>query len=439
MDLDPTKNDLPSEERDLAKNKHQPPANAEELLARYAAGERAFARARLSKAYLQGAQLSGADFSGANFSDANLEDADLRDAILQGANLQRTALRDVNLENADLTKAAGLLPAQLGGANLCGARLPDRFGDFDGLKIVEEESKNARTLFFGILLACVYGWLTIASTTDALLLTNSSSSQLPVISASIPIVSFYIVGPLMLFVLYMYLHLHLQRLWERLADLPAVFPDGRSLGKRAYPWLLTGLVYSYNPYLKNRRPPLSRLQTAISLLVTWWLMPLTILLFWTRYLRRHEWISSSSRPSALASCSTSSPSLPYEGIEKISCPGSEFLPALGPTPKPPGSRRWEPSSVFFLSGRSRASIPISSQPGASPRSSMPMRVLPTFANGHRKCFAPSATILSPICAKSMPPRGCRIGRAKKKTKSIWSSALVFAPPIFALPTRPALF
>ena len=289
MDLDPTKN----EERDLAKNNHQPPANAEELLARYAAGERAFAGARLSKAYLQGAQLSGADLSGANFSDANLEDADLRDAILQGANLQRTALRDVNLENADLTKTAGLLPAQLGGANLCGARLPDRFGDFDGLKIVEEESKNARTLFFGILLACVYGWLTIASTTDVLLLTNSSSSQLPVISASIPIVSFYIVGPLMLFVLYMYLHLHLQRLWDRLVDLPAVFPDGRSLGKRAYPWLLTGLVYSYNPYLKNRRPPLSRLQTAISLLVTWWLMPLTILLFWTRYLRRHEWIGTS--------------------------------------------------------------------------------------------------------------------------------------------------
>src|SRR5205823_772148 len=221
MDLDPTKN----EERDLAKNNHQPPANAEELLARYAAGERAFAGARLSKAYLQGAQLSGADFSGANFSDANLEDADLRDAILQGANLQRTALRDVNLENADLTKATGLLPAQLGGANLCGARLPDRFGDFDGLTIVEEESKNARTLFFGILLACVYGWLTIASTTDVLLLTE--------------------------------------------------------------------LVYSYNPYLKNRRPPLSRLQTAISLLVTWWLMPLTILLFWTRYLRRHEWIGTS--------------------------------------------------------------------------------------------------------------------------------------------------
>ncbi len=378
-----------------------PPATAEELLARYAAGERAFAGARLSKAYLQGAQLSGADFSEANFSDANLEEADLRDAILQGANLQRTVLRDVNLENVDLTKANGLLPAQLGGANLCGARLPDRFGDFDGLKIVEEESKNARTLFFGILLACVYGWLTIASTTDVLLLTNSSSSQLPVISASIPIVSFYIVGPLMLFVLYMYLHLHLQRLWERLADLPAVFPDGRSLGKRAYPWLLTGLVYSYNPYLKNRRPPLSRLQTAISLLVTWWLMPLTILLFWTRYLRRHEWIGTSLHIVVLVA-SISAGILLYQLAVSTLRGHRKNLLSL---------------KQVFTSARTYAQI--SSQPGASPHSSMPTRVLPTFANGHRKCFAPSATILSPICAKSMPPRGCRIGRAKKKTKLTW--------------------
>lgn len=92
--------------------------------------------------------------------------------------------------------------------------------------------------------------------------------------------------------LYIYLHLHLQRLWERLADLPAVFPDGRSLGKRAYPWLLTGLVYSYNPYLKDRRPPLSRLQTTVSIWIAWWLVPLTIAMFWLRYLRPHDWLGT---------------------------------------------------------------------------------------------------------------------------------------------------
>jgi len=269
-----------------------PLAYSEAILRRYAAGERDFAKMKLADIDLSRAMLCGANVSEADLTGARLDHADLRDANLQGATLLRTGLRNANLENADLTKAVGLLPAQLAGANLCGARLPDRFGDFDGLKVVEEESKNARTLFFGTLLACVYGWLTIASSTDVLLLTNSSSSTLPIIGASIPIVSFYIVGPLMLFLLYIYLHLHLQRLWERLADLPAVFPDGRSLGKRAYPWLLTGLVYSFNPYLKDRRPPLSRLQTSVSLLVAWWSVPITIVLFWGRYLRRHDWIGT---------------------------------------------------------------------------------------------------------------------------------------------------
>jgi uncharacterized protein YjbI with pentapeptide repeats len=143
-----------------------------------------------------------------------------------------------------------------------------------------------------MLLACFYCWLTIGTTSDAELLANSASSSLPIIQAHVPIVSVYVLGPWMLLLLYIYLQLHLQRLWERLADLPAVFPDGRSLGKRAHPWLVTGLVYSYNRYLRIRRPPLSRLQATVTVWVTWWLVPATILFFWLRYLRRHDGIGT---------------------------------------------------------------------------------------------------------------------------------------------------
>ena len=266
--------------------------SAAQLKKQYAAGARHFAGAQLANADLSGCDLRNVNLTDADLTGANLEHADLSDANLQGATLLRAKLRDANLENADLSRAVGLLPTQIAGANLAGARLPEKFGDFDGLRAVEEESKNARTLFFGTLLSCVYGWLTIAGTSDVLLLTNSASSPLPIIGASIPIVSFYVVGPLILLLLYIYLHLHLQRLWERLADLPAVFPDGHSLGKRAYPWLLTGLVYSYNLFLKDRRPPLSRLQSAVSLLIAWWLVPMTIAMFWLRYLRRHDWVGT---------------------------------------------------------------------------------------------------------------------------------------------------
>jgi 2-iminobutanoate/2-iminopropanoate deaminase len=50
---------------------------AEELLKRYAVGERNFHEADLCWAILSGANLSGANLSGANLSGADLSDANL--------------------------------------------------------------------------------------------------------------------------------------------------------------------------------------------------------------------------------------------------------------------------------------------------------------------------------------------------------------------------
>jgi len=272
-----------SEEQGEPRN-YQRPKDAQELLKRYAAGERYFANASLPVADLSGQKLSGADLSGANLRGANLRGSDL-----QQAKLLNTTLRDTDLQDADLKGATGLLAGQLGGTNVCGAKLPDEIKIFDGLKNIEEISKHTGNLFFSLLLACVYSWLTIATTTDALLLTNSASSPLPIVGAAVPIVAFYLAAPLFLLGLYIYLHLNLQRLWEGLAELPAIFPDGRPLDKKAYPWLLNGLVCAYLPRLRKYRPPLSHVQVGISVFIAWWLGPLTILLFWARYLRRHDW------------------------------------------------------------------------------------------------------------------------------------------------------
>ena len=270
-----------SEEQEEPRN-YRPPKDAQELLQRYAAGERFFADASLPIADLSSADLSGADLRG----------ADLRGSNLQKTRLLNATMRDADLQDADLKGATGLLAGQLGGTNVCGAKLPDEIRIFDGLKNVEEMSKHAGNLFFSLLLACVYGWLTIGTTTDALLLTNSASSPLPIVGAAVPIVAFYLAAPLFLLGLYIYLHLNLQRLWDGLADMPAVFPDGRSLDKKAYPWLLNGLVCAYFLRLRESRPPLSRLQVGISVFVAWWLGPLTVLLFWGRYLRRHDWVGT---------------------------------------------------------------------------------------------------------------------------------------------------
>ena len=158
--------------------------------------------------------------------------------------------------------------------------------------MVEQISRNARTIMFSMLLACVYTWLTIATTTDPLLLTNSISSPLPIIRTEIPIAGFFWVAPLILLSFYLYFHIYLQRLWETLADLPAVFPDGSRLDKRAYPWLLNGLVTSHFKRLQTFRPQFSRLQTGLSVLLGWWTVPITLFALWIRYLPRHDWLGT---------------------------------------------------------------------------------------------------------------------------------------------------
>lgn len=110
--------------------------NAEELLRRYAAGERNFSGLRddidLNGAVLTGVNLSEANLecvwmSGANLSEANLSKSDLSDIDLTGANLNGANLSEANLKSAYLStakfKAADLRGANLEYADLTGADL----------------------------------------------------------------------------------------------------------------------------------------------------------------------------------------------------------------------------------------------------------------------------------------------------------------------------
>jgi len=241
-------------------------------------------------AQLQEADLAQANLFGANFEDADLQHANLRQANLKTTVLLRTNLRDADFQDADLLGAKGLQAGQLGGTNLSGTQLPHYLGEFAGLTQVEELSKSAKKLFISILLGCAYCWLTIFSTNDAQLLTNSTSTPLPIIQAPIPIAGFYGVAPFVLLSLFIYFHLYLQRLWRELAGLPAVFPDGKPLDEKAHPWLLNSLLCAHVPRLKINRPPLSRLEVGLSILLGWWLVPFTATLFWLRALQRHDWV-----------------------------------------------------------------------------------------------------------------------------------------------------
>lgn len=248
--------------------------------------------------------LSVADFSGKDVSGANLRDADLGRANFRGADLRGVkfdnawlsgaSLREADLRGVDLNVARrGLQTEQLAGADLTGATLPPELTRlYESLENVNNISESARKLFLAALAACLYSWLTIATTTDINLITNRASSPLPIVQTSIPIVGFYWVAPLLLLCLYFYFHFYLQKLWEELGSLPAFLPDGRPLHAKIDPWLLNDLVRAHMPKLNRERPFMSYFQLWISVLLAWWVVPITIFLFWGRYLPRHERIGT---------------------------------------------------------------------------------------------------------------------------------------------------
>ncbi len=254
--------------------------------------EALLAGANLAGSRLKGADLAGADLQGADLTDADLQGASLVRADLRHAQFRGAFLRDADLREADLTGARGLLIGQLGGTDLGAARLDDGSTRFaEGLANVAEASKITQGLFFTILFVCAYAWLTVASTRDAQLLNNAAppQSRLPILGTDIPLVQFYLVAPLLLLCLYVYFHLCLQRLWEELGELPAVFPDGRSLDRKAYPWLMNILVRAHAARLKERRASLARWQAGMSVILAWGLVPMSIVIVWMRYLRAHDW------------------------------------------------------------------------------------------------------------------------------------------------------
>lgn len=245
-------------------------------------------QANLRQARLEHANLRHATLHAADLRDATLKWADLTDADLSHANLTRAKLREVCLQDADVMEVAGLCAEQLAGSDVSGAKLPPEIARFEGLAYIKELSQQSRNVFLAMVASCLFSWLTLATTTDVMLLTNSASSALPIIQARVPIVWFYLVMPVILIGLYFYLHLHLQRIWEGFGNLPAIFPDGSSLDARAYPWLLNSLARAHVALLKESHHSLSWMQVPVSIVSAWLLVPFTVLLFWLRYLPRHD-------------------------------------------------------------------------------------------------------------------------------------------------------
>lgn len=191
---------------------------------------------------------TGADLTGKDFWNAELDGHPFGTSDLKNCRLQ-----DANLTGAILSEVKNLLPEQLSGADLTGANLADGMKAFDALTHVKDLSENAGKLLVSLLAACAFMLLTLARLTDVQILIGSATAKLPIIDTEISVRLFFLFGPLIILGLYFAFHLYLQRLWETLATLPAIFPDGVSLDRKSYPWLVNDLVREHFLRLKDAR------------------------------------------------------------------------------------------------------------------------------------------------------------------------------------------
>ncbi len=253
------------------------------------------AGANFEKADLMGAELQGANLLRANLQGADLLLADLRgacliEADLSEANLVSTNLRGASLVGANLSTATGLVARQLAGASLFGAALPESLYPFEGVAKAAVVSNVLQILLGAMMVMCLFLWAAVGATTDAQLVKNSPA-PIPFAGNVMPTLAFYLMGPMLLAGAYIAFHFYLQRLWDALGELPAVFPDGRRLAE-CVPVSMIALAPQRLCERESPGTASAFLQRLFSKLTGYWMVPATLVMVWARYLAEQDWRGS---------------------------------------------------------------------------------------------------------------------------------------------------
>jgi uncharacterized protein YjbI with pentapeptide repeats len=237
----------------------------------------------LTDTNLQQALLNETVLRGADLLLTDLQGASLMQANLQAANLLGARLREANLQGANLEAATGLLAAELAGTNLTFAKLPAEVATAEDVKYVSRRGRHANWLISALLLLNALACWRVVTVSDAQILRNATLFPFPILRNGVPLAQFFLLCPVLIGALYLWLHVYLQRLWEATAALPAIFENGRRLDQ-VLPWMVSWPARSYFKWLRERRSGLAGVEKAICIVLLYWVSPAAMTLFWGRYL-----------------------------------------------------------------------------------------------------------------------------------------------------------
>jgi len=137
--------------------------------------------------------------------------------------------------------------------------------------------KTTKNLFSVNLIILIYILLTILSITDTQLILNSIV-KLPIFNLEIDLVTFFILAPMTLFILFSYFLIHFNKTLKSYYERPS----------ESISWLVLDSFYSRD-YVKGKQSILfTLLEKMIGHFSIWWVLPLVNLVILYRFIYTHE-------------------------------------------------------------------------------------------------------------------------------------------------------
>lgn len=218
-------------------------------------------RASLANRDLSGARLIGCNFEGLDLTGANFDGADLTGAKLDGADLTRASLRGARLEGS------GIENAHLPGADLTDAKTGEAQAKLEKrLELAKSLAEDLRSVFIATCGLLAYIGASVLAASDALVLTNMTTMNLPLIDAEVSVHAFFLLASILVFAISSYTLARVSHFARVVSRLPAKLPDGPPLREQVDTWVLNCVGIFRKPELPIRGEGSLRLGALLELL-----------------------------------------------------------------------------------------------------------------------------------------------------------------------------
>lgn len=148
---------------------------------------------------------------------------------------------------------------------------------------IDALTKLVRTTWLSLIAGCTYAWLAIATMSDADIMADDATLELPIIGTKIPPSGFLLFAPAIILLIFIYVHINLTRLWSFYKRLPSRI-DGMVASDRVAPWIMTSLIQRTD----GIELPFLNLGRISAVLLGWVFPPVTIAALGGRYIEPTE-------------------------------------------------------------------------------------------------------------------------------------------------------